>query len=250
MVGGDPRPRRPRRRRVGPPPAQLVGYRKAWWATASSLVALTAVLASWVAANSAGASVANHGPRRSQEVAITFDGSSDNVTLQRLVGILNDDQAQATFFVPAPVLQATPQVGTLVLSRNQLLANEAGPHDWGAWLDPGLPPAHPRSAGLCPKGRGVPDLLRVARRANISDDGRRRPPARHDHRQPGCPSQRARGLGRGRPAGADRSPAGFDHRPSTRTKGAAKTMATSTVVQAVPEILEGLQLRGLHPVLT
>jgi peptidoglycan/xylan/chitin deacetylase (PgdA/CDA1 family) len=233
---------------LGRPLPSWSSYRKAWWVTASSVVALTTVLASWVAANSAGANVANHGPRGSQQVAITFEGSSDNATMQRLVGILNDNQAQATFFISAPVLQAAPQVGTLVLSRNQLLADEAGPHDWGAWLDPGYRQltrdqrVFAEKAGVCPTffewpgGQTSPMMAAAVRRHGMT-----------------IVSPDVRANGRGDSAGVVRQVLS-QARPGSiialrlGANGAAKTMATSTVVQAVPQILQGLQLRGLHPV--
>jgi peptidoglycan/xylan/chitin deacetylase (PgdA/CDA1 family) len=223
-------------------------YRKAWWATASSVVAVTTVLASWVAANSAGASVANHGPRGSQDVAITFDGISDNATLQRLVGSLDGSGAQATFFVPAPVLQATPQVGSVVLARNQVLANEASPHDWGAWLDPGYRQltrdqrVFARTVGVCPTffewpgGQTSPMMAAAVRRHGMT-----------------IVSPDVRANGRGDLATVVRRVL-TEVRPGSiialqlNTSGAGRSVATSTVVQALPEILQGLQLRGLRAV--
>jgi peptidoglycan-N-acetylglucosamine deacetylase len=233
---------------LGRPLPDWSSYRRAWWVTASSVVALSAVLASWVAANSAGANVANHGSRRSQEVAVTFDGTSDNATMQRLVGILDDNQAQATFFVPAPVMQAGPQVGTLVLDGNQLLANEAGPHDWGAWLDPGYREltrdqrAFAQKVGVCPTflewpgGQPSPIMAAAVRRHGMT-----------------IVSPDVRANGRGDLAGLVRQVLS-QARPGSiialrlGAKGAGQTLATSTVVQAVAPILQGLQLRGLRPV--
>lgn len=102
----------------------------------AAALAVTAVLATWVSANSAGATVVDHGSRRSQDVAITFNGVSDTATLERLLGVLDADRVRATFFLSPPALRAAPQAATLLLRHDQLIAYRAYLSHWGAWLDP------------------------------------------------------------------------------------------------------------------
>jgi peptidoglycan/xylan/chitin deacetylase (PgdA/CDA1 family) len=190
----------------------------------------------------------NHGSRRSQEVAITFDGLSDTQTLQRLLGVLDGNGIRATFFVPPPELRAAPQAGSLLLARNQLLGVQAHPRDWGAWLDPGYRQLS-RTQRLFANEVGVcPTFFRSA------DD---RPPPmmaaavhRHDMTMVtwdvsahggADPSQVARRVLAGvRPGSIVALPLGKN--------AIGAQSSTSTVVEALPQILDGLRARNLQPV--
>ncbi len=246
---------------VGGPFAILLGRpmpdwsmkRRQLWEVASGAVAVTAVLATWVGANSAGANVADHGSRRSPEVAITFDGITDPATLQRLVATLDGSGTRATFFVPAPMLQTTAQVGTLLLKGHQQLANGADARDWGAWLDPNYSQlshdqrVFARNLDVCPTffrstdGRTPPMMAAAVRRHRMT-----------------MVSSDVRVSGRGDSArlvhqvlAHARSGSIIALRLDTDppAKGTtAKGTAASTVVDAVPAILQGLRVRGLQPV--
>jgi peptidoglycan/xylan/chitin deacetylase (PgdA/CDA1 family) len=234
---------------LGRPPPRWPTWRRAWWGPGTSVaLAVTTVLATWVGANSAGATLVNHGSRRSQEVAITFDGLSDSQTMERLLGVLDGNGIRATFFVPPPELRAAPQAGSLLLARKQLLGVQAHPRDWGAWLDPDYRQLT-RTQRLFANEVGVcPTFLRSA--------DNRPPPMmtaavqRHDMtmvtwdvstRGGADAGQVARRVLAGvRPGSIVALPLG------TRTLGAGT--ATSTVVQALPQILDGLRARNLQPV--
>jgi peptidoglycan/xylan/chitin deacetylase (PgdA/CDA1 family) len=205
-------------------------------------------LATWVGANSAGATLVNHGSRRSQEVAITFDGLPDTTTLQRLLGFLDDSGIRTTFFLPAPTVRTAPQAGTLLLAHNQLLANKVDPRDWRAWLDPDYSQLSraqrlfARDVGVCPTflrssdDRPPPMMAAAVRRHGMtmvtwdvsthgSGDSTRLVQQVLTQVRPG--SIIALQL--------DKDPVG-------------QSIGTSTVVQAVPQILEGLRARNLHAV--
>ena len=215
---------------VGGPFAILLGRpmpdwsmkRRQLWEVASGAVAVTAVLATWVGANSAGANVADHGSRRSPDVAITFDGITDPATLQRLVATLDGSGTRATFFVPAPMLQTTAQVGTLLLKGHQQLANGADAPRLGSLARSQLQPAEPRPAGVRPQSRRLPHLLSLNRRPDPSDDGRRRPPPSHDHGELGRPSQRTGGLGPTGPPGVGPRTVRLHHRPAPRYRSSGQ----------------------------
>jgi peptidoglycan/xylan/chitin deacetylase (PgdA/CDA1 family) len=224
-------------------------------------------LATWVGANSAGANVADHGSRRSPEVAITFDGISDPATLQRLVAMLDGSGTRATFFVPAPMLQTTAQVGTLLLKGHQQLANGADARDWGAWLDPNYSQlAHDqrvfaRNLDVCPTffrstdGRTPPMMAAAVRRHRmtmVSADVRvsgRGDSARLVHQvlaHARSGSIIALRLDTDPPAKGATAKGTAAKGPAA--KGTGAPTATSTVVDAVPAILQGLRVRGLQPV--
>jgi peptidoglycan/xylan/chitin deacetylase (PgdA/CDA1 family) len=242
---------------MGGPAAVMLGrplrawptWRRAWSGPATSVVvAVTAVLATWVGANSAGATLVNHGSRRSQEVAITFDGFSNTTTLERVLGFLDDSRTRATFFLSAPMLRAAPQVGTLLLARHQLLANQAYPRDWGAWLDPNYRQLgrterlFARDVGVCPTflrsrdNRPPPMLAAAVRRHGMtmvaSDVS--------THGSGDLAQLVQRVLTEVRPGSIIALP--LDNNAD------GESISTSTVVQAVPQILQGLRARNLHAV--
>ena len=216
----------------------------AWGAVVSAVVAVTAVLGTWVGANSAGATVTNHGSRRSMDVAITFDGISDTATLQRLVGALDDHRLRATFFVPPPELPAAAQVETVLLHNNQLLASEADPSEWATWLDPNFrrlsrdQRTFVRNIGVCPTFFRSPD----GRTSPMMATGAR-------HHGMTVVSSDVQASGRGDPARLVR-------RVLTHVRSGSiialrldtNTASNTAVVEALPQILQGMLARGLHVV--
>jgi UDP-N-acetylglucosamine:LPS N-acetylglucosamine transferase/peptidoglycan/xylan/chitin deacetylase (PgdA/CDA1 family) len=233
---------------LGRTPPRWPSWRPAWWGPGTSVaLAVTAVLATWVGANSAGATLVNHGSRRSQEVAITFDGLSDPQTMQRLLGVLDGSGIRATFFVPPPELRAAPQAGSLLLARDQLLGVQAHPRDWGAWLDPDYRQLT-RAQRLFESEAGVcPAFFRSA--------DNRPPPmmaaAVHRHDMTMVTWDVSTRAGADPSQTVQRVLAGV--RPGSIVALSLETNAggpgaASTVVQALPQILEGLRARDLQPV--
>jgi peptidoglycan/xylan/chitin deacetylase (PgdA/CDA1 family) len=179
------------------------------------------------------------------DVAITFDGISDTATLQRLVGALGDRGLRATFFVPPPELPAAAQVETVLLRNNQLLASEADRSEWATWLDPNFRQlsrdqrTFVRNIGVCPTFFRSPDR----RTSPMMATGARR------HGMTVVSSD-VQANGRGDPARLVR-------RVLTRVRSGSiialqldsnAASNTAAVVEALPQILQGMLARGLHVV--
>lgn len=101
-------------------------------------------------------SLVHHGPRSSDEVAITFDdGPNPPYTLQ-ISGILDRYGVKGTFFTVGKALDARPDVSKALLDDGQLLGNHSYNHDAFRWLDPRYPEldetqdAFKRTLGVCP----------------------------------------------------------------------------------------------------
>ena len=115
---------------------------RAGFALGSGAALFSAVLASWIGANSASAtwfgSLASHGPRSEGQVAITIDGhrAADASALARE---LDAHGVKATFFTDADELAAHPAAFRNLLEDGQLLADNGYSHGATAWLNPRYP---------------------------------------------------------------------------------------------------------------
>ncbi len=101
-------------------------------------------------------SLIHHGPRASDEVAITFDdGPNPPYTLQ-ISGILDRYGVKGTFFTVGKAVDARPDVSKALLDDGHLLGNHSYNHDAFRWLDPRYPEldetqaAFKRTLGVCP----------------------------------------------------------------------------------------------------
>lgn len=114
----------------------------------------------WVGASTAKAAwfgdVVSHGPRTGNEVAITFDdGPNATYTLQ-VRDILDRYGVKATFFTVGKALDARPDVSRALLDDGMLLGDHSYHHDSTSWLKPNYPEipetqtSFERRFGLCP----------------------------------------------------------------------------------------------------
>jgi UDP-glucose 4-epimerase len=170
--------------RAVPAAARLVVRRRVSWALTSVVVLTTGLTASWVGATSASAdwfgSVISHGPRQVPEVAVTFDGVPDADTAHEVLGALDAEGVQATFFAAGREVEARPDVVRALVDHGQLVANNAYAPRGGAFLDPRYTElgraqeVFGRELGVCPTyfrppaGRHTPLMARVVRRYGMS----------------------------------------------------------------------------------
>jgi UDP-glucose 4-epimerase len=166
------------------PAARRVAQRRVSWALTSVIVLTTGLTASWVGATSASAdwfgSVISHGPRQVPEVAVTFDGVPDADTAREVLGALDAEGAQATFFAAGQEVEARPDVVRALVDHDQLVANNAYAPRVRAFLDPRYAElgraqeVFGRELGVCPTyfrppaGRHTPLMARVVRRYGMS----------------------------------------------------------------------------------
>jgi peptidoglycan/xylan/chitin deacetylase (PgdA/CDA1 family) len=127
---------------------------------ASVVAALGLLLTSWIGANTSSATwfgdLRSHGPRTSNQVAITFDdGPNAGYTLQ-IRDILDHYGIKATFFTVGKALVQRPDISRALLDDGQLLGDHSYHHDAWRWLDPRYPElantqaAFKRDLGVCP----------------------------------------------------------------------------------------------------
>jgi UDP-glucose 4-epimerase len=167
-----------------PAAARRVAQRRVSWALTSVIVLTTGLTASWVGATSASAdwfgSVISHGPRQVPEVAVTFDGVPDAETAREVLGALDAEGVQATFFVAGQEVEARPDVVRALVDHDQLVANNAYAPRVRAFLDPRYAElgraqeVFGRELGVCPTyfrppaGRHTPLMARVVHRYGMS----------------------------------------------------------------------------------
>ena len=170
--------------RAVPAAARRVMRRRVSWALSAVVVLTTGLTASWVGATSASAewfgSVISHGSRQVPEVAVTFDGVPDAQTAQEVLGALEAEGVQATFFAAGREVEARPEVVRTLVDHDQLVANNAYAPRGGAFLDPHYgelgraQEVFGRELGVCPTyfrppaGRHTPLMARVVHRYGMS----------------------------------------------------------------------------------
>ena len=115
---------------------------------------------SWVAANTPtvnwfGGTV-SHGPRGTNEVAITFDDGPDDPFTLEVRDILDAHGVKGTFFTVGKALDARPDISRALFDDGHLLGDHSYHHDYWRWLDPRYPEldrtqdAFERNLGVCP----------------------------------------------------------------------------------------------------
>jgi peptidoglycan/xylan/chitin deacetylase (PgdA/CDA1 family) len=190
-----------------------------------------------------------HGPRASDEVAITFDDGPDVSATPAIMKILDAANVKGSFFVVGKTLDASPQMVRALVADGQLVGNHSYHHDEWRWLDPRYPElertqkAFARELGTCPvwfrppHGQRTPLMARVVKDhgmrmamwdVSVSDRGKNDPQAIADKVLASVKGGSIIDLH----AGLDGTSAA--HR--------------AAVVGALPLILDGLRARGLRPV--
>jgi len=190
-----------------------------------------------------------HGPRASDEVAITFDDGPDVSATPAIMKILDAAKVKGSFFVVGKTLDASPQMVRALVADGQLVGNHSYHHDEWRWLDPRYPElertqkAFARELGTCPvwfrppHGQRTPLMARVVKDhgmrmamwdVSVSDRGKNDPRAIADKVLASVKGGSIIDLH----AGLDGTSAA--HR--------------AAVVGALPLILDGLRARGLRPV--
>jgi peptidoglycan-N-acetylglucosamine deacetylase len=190
-----------------------------------------------------------HGPRASDEVAITFDDGPDVSATPTIMKILDAAHVKGSFFVVGKTLDSSPQVVRDLVADGQLVGNHSYHHDEWRWLDPRYPElertqkAFAREIGTCPvwfrppHGQRTPMMARVVKDhrmrmamwdVSVSDRGKNDPHAIADKVLASVKGGSIIDLH----AGLDGTSAA--HR--------------AAVVAALPLILDGLRARNLRPV--
>jgi peptidoglycan/xylan/chitin deacetylase (PgdA/CDA1 family) len=190
-----------------------------------------------------------HGPRASDQVAITFDEGPDVSATPAILKILDAAKVKGSFFVVGKTLDTSPQVVRDLVADGQLVGNHSYHHDEWRWLDPRYPElertqkAFGRLMGTCPvwfrppHGQRTPLMARVVKDHRmrmamwdvaVSDRGKNDPKAIAD-----------KVLAAVKGGSIIDLHAGLDGTSSAHR---------AAVVAALPLILDGLRTRGLHPV--
>src|SRR5262249_32517600 len=97
-----------------------------------------------------------HGPRTSNEVAITFDDGPNTKATPAIIKILDEHRIKATFFLVGKAIDPDPQIVKALYNDGQLVGNHSYHHDEWRWLDPRYPElertqqAFERHIGTCP----------------------------------------------------------------------------------------------------
>jgi peptidoglycan/xylan/chitin deacetylase (PgdA/CDA1 family) len=190
-----------------------------------------------------------HGPRASDQVAITFDDGPDVSATAAILKILDAAKVKGSFFVVGKTLDSSPQVVRDLVADGQLVGNHSYHHDDWRWLDPRYPElertqkAFARLIGTCPvwfrppHGQRTPLMARVVKDHRmrmamwdvaVSDRGKNDPKAIAD-----------KVLASVKGGSIIDLHAGLD---------GTSTAHRAAVVAALPLILDGLHTRGLHPV--
>ena len=106
----------------------------------TGLVAVLALTATMVGATSPRAAWfgggRRHGPRSSNEVALTFDDGPSVRSTLAVQDVLDDYQVKGTFFVVGSALDAAPDVERTLLEDGQLLGSHAYHHNTLQWMSP------------------------------------------------------------------------------------------------------------------
>jgi peptidoglycan-N-acetylglucosamine deacetylase len=148
-------------------------------ALGSTLVVAVSGLTGYFGASTVGATWFGggvvHGPRASDEVAITFDDGPDVSATPAIMKILDAAHVKGSFFVVGKTLDTSPQVVRDLVADGQLVGNHSYHHDEWRWLDPRYPElertqqAFAREIGTCPiwfrppHGQRTPLMARVVK---------------------------------------------------------------------------------------
>jgi peptidoglycan/xylan/chitin deacetylase (PgdA/CDA1 family) len=148
-------------------------------ALGSTLVVAVSGLTGYFGASTVGATWFGggvvHGPRASNEVAITFDDGPDVTATPAIMKILDAAHVKGSFFVVGKTLDTSPQVVRDLVADGQLVGNHSYHHDEWRWLDPRYPElertqqAFAREIGTCPvwfrppHGQRTPLMARVVK---------------------------------------------------------------------------------------
>ncbi len=190
-----------------------------------------------------------HGPRNKNLVAITFDDGPNTMTTPAVIRILDAHGVRATFFVVGKALEAEPDIVRAEVAHGNLVGNHSFHHDQWRWLDPRYPELRRTQEAFAahqlpcpgwyrpPHGQRTPFIARLVSQLHMRMalwDVSARDWATKD------PHRIARHvLSKVRPGSIIVLHDGLDGNPA-----ADRTV----LIQALPEILDGLAAKGLHPV--
>jgi peptidoglycan/xylan/chitin deacetylase (PgdA/CDA1 family) len=216
------------------------------WATVSLTLLLTAAVgATSATATWFGAPPVAHGPRKGNNVALTFDTPSAD-TAVAIASALDTRDLTATFFIAGGGIRSASSFGRAILNRHQLMGNDMYDGNPIQMLDPraarltNSQRSFREELGVCPTffrpshGYHTPLVERSAHRRGIVMVG-------WDVSVPDASEKDAATVARDALAHAR---AGSIIRIDV-DRGAA---SAQSVVDALPAILRGLQQRGLEPV--
>jgi peptidoglycan/xylan/chitin deacetylase (PgdA/CDA1 family) len=184
-------------------------------------------------------------------VALTFDDGPVEPFTRQILDALDAHGAKATFFCIGENVERNPELAREIVRRGHALGNHTGTHrllprlspaEIAAEIEAGAAAAE-RATGVrptllrCPKGYKGPRVMRVARRLGLPLVGFSYPI--FDVENPPAAELVARVLGRVAPGDIVLMHDGFSPtKPGSR----------SSLVEALPAILEGLARRGLRPI--
>jgi peptidoglycan/xylan/chitin deacetylase (PgdA/CDA1 family) len=210
-------------------------------------------LLAWVGANDPMVEwfghITTHGDRRGDRVALTFDDGPDAQWSLAVARILDEHGVKGTFFEVGKAIDARPDITKALYDDGQLLGNHSYRHDYTGWLDPRYPElgetqaAFERAIGACPAlfrpphGQRTPFML-----AHVADRDMHAvtwDASGHDWDDHDGHAVATRILDEVRPGSIILLHDGLD----------GKVRADRAVLEvALPEILDGLAAKGLHPV--
>jgi peptidoglycan-N-acetylglucosamine deacetylase len=217
--------------------------------------ALVGVLAlgSWIGANSPeltwfGHQV-SHGPRSTNEVAITFDDGPDVTATLAIARILDEHGAKGAFFEVGKAIARRPDITQALIDDDQLVGNHSYRHDSTHWLDPwyrelgATQHTFASTVGVCPAfyraphGQHTPFVAHVVADHHMTMIGWDSSAGDWAHIQPQTIANRV--LRKVRGGSIIDLHDGLD--------GDVNADRTN-LVRAMPLILDGLQAKGLQPV--
>jgi len=191
----------------------------------------------------------SHGPRNSDQVALTFDDGPNPPFSEQVAAILDQHGVKGTFFTVGKALDARPDVSRALMADGQLLGNHSYTHDAVHWLDPRYPElqktqdSFERNLGVCPAfyrpphGSHTPFMAHV-----VADHGMTM--ITWDDSAGDWATTDSDLVARRILAGVKPGSIILLHDGSDGNIGADR----SVVLRALPIILDGLEQRGLKPV--
>jgi peptidoglycan/xylan/chitin deacetylase (PgdA/CDA1 family) len=222
-------------------------------AVGSGLMVTTLGLTGYFGATTVGATWfgggVTHGPRQSNEVAITFDDGPNVGATPAVMRILDRAGVKGTFFIVGKALDQDPQIVRALYAHGHLLGNHSYHHDQWRWLDPRYPElertqsAFAQDVGACPAwfrpphGDRTPMMARV-----VHQHGMRMAMwdvSAGDWATTSAHTIADRVLNRVRGGSIIDLHDGLDGKPY---------VDRSVIVRALPLILDGLRARHLRPV--
>ena len=190
-----------------------------------------------------------HGPRSSNEVALTFDDGPNTVTTPALMKLLDDAHVQGTFFVVGKAVVREPAIVRALVAHGHLVGNHSYEHDQWRWLDPRYPELARAQAALrrngiaCAAWYRPPHGQRTPFLAHVVTDHRMQMVLWDDSAGDWATSDAhlvaQRILSKAHGGSIIVLHDGLDGDP---------TADRTVILRAMPEILRGLQAKGLQPV--